>query len=228
MASTPVLALDLDGTLVDTAPDLVATLNMLLERDGLRTLSMAEATDMIGAGVRALIERGLKAVEAERTPEQIDRLFDEFVAYYEPHIADASRPYPGVVAAIDRFRARGWTLAVCTNKLEGLSRALLRDLGIIDRFAAVCGGDTFENIRKPDGQHLLRTIAKAGGDPNLSVMVGDSETDVKTARNAGVPVVTVDFGYTPVPVATFGPDRLISHFDQLDEAVDAVLKARSS
>lgn len=227
MDSSPVLALDLDGTLVDTAPDLVATLNMLLERDGLRTLSMAEATEMIGAGVRALIERGLQAVGADRTPEQIDRLFDEFVAYYEPHIADGSRPYPGVVAAIDRFRARGWRLAVCTNKLEGLSRALLRDLGIIDRFAAVCGGDTFD-IRKPDGQHLLRTIAKAGGDPVASVMVGDSETDVKTARNAGLPVVCVDFGYTPVPVATFGPDRLISHFDQLDEAVDAILAARTA
>ncbi|MCW5695282.1 MAG: phosphoglycolate phosphatase [Bauldia sp.] len=227
MDSSPVLALDLDGTLVDTAPDLVATLNMLLERDGLRTLSMAEATEMIGAGVQALIERGLKAVGADRTPEQIDRLFDEFVAYYEPHIADGSRPYPGVVAAIDRFRARGWRLAVCTNKLEGLSRALLRDLGIIDRFAAVCGGDTFD-IRKPDGQHLLRTIAKAGGDPMASVMVGDSETDVKTARNAGLPVVCVDFGYTPVPVATFGPDRLISHFDQLDEAVDAILAARTT
>jgi len=149
------------------------------------------------------------------------------VAYYEPHIADASRPYPGVVAAIDRFRAKGWTLAVCTNKLEGLSRALLRDLGIIDRFAAVCGGDTFPNLRKPEGEHLLRTIAKAGGDPGQSVMVGDSETDVTTARSAGLPVVCVDFGYTPVPVATFGPDRLISHFDQLDEAVAAVVKSRA-
>ncbi len=225
MPAPPVLALDLDGTLVDTAPDLMTTLNHILAREGLTTVSLEQAKGMIGAGARALLERGMAANNAERSKAEMDRLFDDFLGYYTDHIADESRPYEGVVAAIDRFAAEGWRLAVCTNKLEGLSTLLLRELGLAERFAAICGGDTF-TVRKPDAEHLWQTIARAGGDRGNAIMVGDSGTDIETAKNAGIPVVAVDFGYTTVPVAEFGPDRVISHFDHLYEAVQELRAGR--
>lgn len=218
MPQSPTLALDLDGTLVDTAPDLMATLNVILTEEGLRPVGLAEAKGMIGAGARALLERGFAANRAERSAAEFDRLFERFLAHYSAHIADASRPYPGVVAAIDRLAGEGWRLAVCTNKLEGASRLLLEELGIADRFAAICGGDTFP-VRKPDPRHLFSTIERAGGDPRRALMVGDSATDIETARAAGIPVIAVDFGYTTVPVRDLGPDRVISHFDALYDAV---------
>ncbi len=127
--------------------------------------------------------------------------------------------YPGVTAALDRFETAGWSFAVCTNKIEYPSVLLLTALGVADRFAAICGKDTF-TVSKPDGDALLKTIAKAGGDPRRAIMVGNSKTDIETAKNAGVPVVAVDFGYTDLPVETFAPDRVISHFDELFDAVE--------
>lgn len=218
MTPTGTLAVDLDGTLVDTAPDLMAALNTVLRKGGYPTLGLEEATSMIGAGARALVERGLAAVGAELNVEEIDRIFDDFFAHYTSHIADEGRPFPGAVESIDRFRAAGWKTAVCTNKLEGLSRRLLEELSILDRFDAVGGGDSFD-VKKPNPEHLWRTIAAAGGDAKRAVMVGDSETDIATAKAAGIPVVAVNFGYTPLPVETFSPDRVISHFDELYDAV---------
>jgi len=211
---TGTLVVDLDGTLVDTAPDLMAALNMVLRKGGYPTLGMEEANNMIGAGARALVERGLAAVGADLNVQEIDRIFDDFFSYYTDHIADKGRPFPGAVAAIEQFRAAGWKTAVCTNKLEGLSRQLLSELGILNRFDAVGGGDSF-SVKKPNPEHLWKTIAAAGGDAGSAVMVGDSETDIATAKAAGIPVVAVDFGYTPVPVETFLPDRVIGHFDEL-------------
>lgn len=212
------LAIDLDGTLIDSAPDLMAALNTVLRQEGLPTVALEQAKGMIGAGARALLERGLAYVGADLPTPEVDKLFDDFFAHYTAHIADESRPYPGVIAAIDRFRADGWRIALCTNKLENLSRLLLKELDILDRFDAVGGGDTF-GVKKPNPEHLLRTIQAAGGDPSRAVMVGDSETDIATAKAAGVPVVAVDFGYTTVPVSAFAPDRIISHFDDLYSAV---------
>jgi phosphoglycolate phosphatase len=218
----PILVFDLDGTLVDTATDLVATLNVVLEQEGLDPIPYAEARSMVGHGARVLIERGLAANAVTRDTAAIDRLFDTYIAHYAAHIADTSLPFDGVVAALDRFAAEGWLLAVCTNKLEGLSMLLLDALGLSDRFAAICGADTFA-ARKPDPLALTETIRRAGGDPGRAVMVGDSKTDIDTAKAAGIPVVAVDFGYTPVPVTELGPDIVISHFDELGNAVAMVL-----
>lgn len=215
---TRTLVLDLDGTLVDTAPDLMAALNHVLTQEGYEPLPLEDAKGMIGAGARALLERGLAAVGAGADRAQVDSLFEVFLDYYTHHIADAGRPYPGVVEAMDRFAAEGWKLAVCTNKLEGLSRQLLDELGILGRFAAVGGGDSFD-VKKPDPNHLFQTIALAGGAPDYAVMVGDSETDIATAKAAKVPVIAVDFGYTTEPVSTFEPDRIISDFSELYDAV---------
>jgi phosphoglycolate phosphatase len=216
--SAPTVVFDLDGTLVDTAPDLVDTLNIVLSREGLPPVPFAVAREMIGGGARLLIERGLKAEGRAGSPREVDRLYDDFVAYYGDHLADRSLPFPGAVAAIEQLAARGCRFAVCTNKLERLSVSLLNALGLSPHFAAICGQDTF-GVQKPAPEILLRTIKQAGGNPARSVMVGDSANDIDVARAAKVPIVAVDFGYTATPVSLLGPDRIIDHFDKLPEAV---------
>jgi phosphoglycolate phosphatase len=220
-AAAPTLVLDLDGTLVDTAGDLVATLNVILGNEGLPPLGFDQARGFIGHGAKAMLEAGLAAAGVEASPERVGTLFDSFLAYYSEHIADHSAAFPGAVAALDRFAAEGWRLAVCTNKLESLARELLVTIGLADRFAAIAGQDTF-GVRKPDPRHLTETIMRAGGDPRAAIMVGDSEIDVATARAAALPVVGVTFGYSPVPMAALGPDRVIDHFDQLYESAVAL------
>jgi phosphoglycolate phosphatase len=212
---------DLDGTLVDTAPDLIETLNVVFARDGLPPVEYAAARDMIGGGARRMIESGLKLEGRTLADAVVDRMFADFIEYYAAHIADRSQPFPGLDAALDRLAARGCRFAVCTNKLEGLSRLLLEALGLTSRFVAICGQDTF-GIQKPDPEILRRTIEAAGGALPRAVMVGDSGTDIATARAAGIPVVAVDFGYSETPVRELRPDQLISHFDQLADAVFAL------
>jgi phosphoglycolate phosphatase len=219
----PLLVFDLDGTLAETAPDLVATLNMILKREGLRPVAYETARAMVGGGARLMLERGIAHAGSRLPEEKIDRLFEDFLEHYEAHIADATTLFPGVVAALDRFEAAGWRFAVCTNKIEQASVLLLKTLGIADRFAAICGKETFP-VSKPDRRALLMTIEKAGGSHESAIMVGDSKVDIETAQNAEVPVIAVDFGYTDQPVATHRPNRVISHFDALWDAV-ADLKA---
>jgi phosphoglycolate phosphatase len=220
----PTIVFDLDGTLVDTAPDLVATLNAVLAREGYGAVAYEEARTMIGGGARHMLERALVRQGAAIAPAELDRLFADFIPYYAAHIADRSRPFPGLEQALDRLAARGARFAVCTNKLEKLSVLLLERLGLAGRFAAICGQDTF-GIPKPDPELLRRTIARAGGEAASAVMIGDSVPDVAIARGAGVPVIAVDFGYSDVPASRLAADRVISHFDELPGAV-AVLLAR--
>jgi phosphoglycolate phosphatase len=212
---------DLDGTLVDTAPDLIETLNVVFTRNGLPPVDYAAARGMIGGGARRMIESGLKLEGRVLADGVVDRIFADFIAYYAAHIADRSQPFPGLDAALDRLAERGCRFAVCTNKLEGLSRLLLEALGLDPRFAAICGQDTF-GIQKPDPEILRRTIEAAGGVMQRAVMVGDSGTDIATARAVGIPVVAVDFGYSETPIRDLRPDRLISHFNELADAVFAL------
>jgi phosphoglycolate phosphatase len=221
----PTIVFDLDGTLIDTAPDLIGTLNLVLRRHDVAPVAFDEARTMIGAGVKPLLQRALASRGKEFPPDRIDRLFAEFLEIYAAHIADQSRPFPGVEPALDALAAQGCRLAVCTNKLEWLSVKLLKQLQLASRFAAICGQDTF-TMRKPDPDMLRLTIARAGGDTGHAVMVGDSMTDVATARAAGVPVVAVDFGYTDTPPAQLGADRLIGHFNALPAAVMALVAVR--
>ncbi|MFY9968869.1 MAG: HAD-IA family hydrolase, partial [Roseiarcus sp.] len=158
----------------------------------------------------------------ELSPEKLEVLFGDFLAHYNAHIADHTELYPGVEAALAAFARDGWRQAVCTNKMEGSARLLIETLGVADRFAFICGQDTF-GVGKPDPKPLLGTIAASGGIRARAVMVGDSVTDIKTARAAGLPVIAVDFGYTDVPVSELGPDRVISHFDQLAAACAALM-----
>ena len=215
------LVFDLDGTLAETAPDLIDALNYVLARDGIAPVPVEAARSMVGAGARALIERGYARAGRALAKPQLDAQFVEFLAFYNEHVADKSTLFPGVSACLERCRAEGWRLAVCTNKIESSSKLLLGKLGVLDRFAFVCGQDTF-GVAKPDPKPLRETVAAAGGVIGRAVMIGDSVTDIRTARAAGIPVLAVDFGYTDVPVTELGPDRVISHFDALDEAVRAL------
>jgi len=217
------IVFDLDGTLVDTAPDLVGTLNAVLAREGCGALAYEDARTLIGGGARHMLERALSRQGVAVAPSELDRMFADFISHYAAHIADNSRPFPGLTQTLDRLAAQGARLAVCTNKFEGLSVLLLERLGLARRFAAICGQDTFA-IAKPDPELLWRTIARAGGSAAAAVMVGDSFADVALARAAQVPVIAVDFGYSDVPAAQLKADRLIGHFDELPDAVAAVLR----
>ena len=216
--TAPTLVFDLDGTLIDTAPDLVDTLNVVFAREGLPPVPYETARNSIGGGARMMIARGIAAEGRDLPAAQLEALFANFIAHYSEHIADRSRPFPGLIGALDALAAEGYRFAVCTNKLEALSVLLLKELGLAHRFAAICGQDTF-GVQKPDPEILRRTIAAAGGKPQRALMVGDSLTDIRTARAAGIPVIAVDFGYTDRPVSEFAPDRIISRFAQLPAAV---------
>jgi phosphoglycolate phosphatase len=214
----PVIVFDLDGTLIDTAPDLIATLNVVLTKEGLPPVPYDQARILIGGGAKAMLARGLAAEGRDASPAQLDKLFVDFVIYYSAHIADQSRPFPGLEQTLDQLSADGFKLAVCTNKLEGLSRKLLDALKLTSRFAFICGQDTF-GAPKPNPDTLRKTIAAASGGMSDAFMIGDSETDVLTARAAEVPIIAVDFGYTPRPIAEFLPDRVISRFAELPGAI---------
>jgi phosphoglycolate phosphatase len=224
--ASPLAVFDLDGTLIDTAPDLVDTLNIILAREGLAAVPYAAARNMIGGGARTMIERGLAAEGRPAGRVEVDGLYRDFVAHYSDHIADRSQPFPGMEAALDQLAAAGWRFAVCTNKLEGLSLKLLDILGLTARFDAICGQDTF-GVQKPHPDSLLKTIQRAGGAADRAIMIGDSATDINAARAAAVPVIAVDFGYTEVPVTQLSPDRIIDHYAKLPAAVFELASAWS-
>jgi phosphoglycolate phosphatase len=212
-----VVAFDLDGTLVDTAPDLIGTLNELLAEEGVAPLPMEEARPFIGRGARWMIERGFQAANAPLAPEAVQPLFERFIVRYNARIADESRPFPGAVAALEMLKAEGARLAVCTNKLTGLSVSLLDALSLLPLFDAVTGADAAP-AAKPDSRHLEAAIVAAGGTLRRAIMVGDAATDAGAARAAGTPLILVSFGYTETPAADLAPDILIHHFDELPEA----------
>jgi phosphoglycolate phosphatase len=205
---------DLDGTLVETAPDLLDSLNHCLAIARMEPVDALRLRSYVGMGGKVMIERAFAAQGRPLSEDRLAELLVAFLQHYTDNIPGRSLAFPGVDAALDRFAAAGWTLAVCTNKYEALSRKLLEALGMAPRFAAICGQDTFD-FRKPDPRHLLETIRLAGGDHEHAIMIGDSRTDIDTAKNAGLPVVAVDFGYTDRHVREFEPSRVISHFDEL-------------
>jgi phosphoglycolate phosphatase len=226
MSPVRTVVFDLDGTLVDTAPDLINALNFVLGREGLPAIPLATARNMIGAGARRMIERGLEAEDRAASVADITRLTADFVDHYAAHIADLSRPFEGLEAALDRLAADGYRFAVCTNKLEWLSKLLLDRLGLSPRFAAICGADTF-GVSKPDPAILQQTVARAGGELASAVMVGDAGPDVGVARRAGIPVIGVASGYTEIPIAELKPDRLINHMRELPAAVESLMLQRN-
>jgi phosphoglycolate phosphatase len=212
------IVFDLDGTLIDTAPDLIDTLNFIFAQEGLPVVPFGTARNLIGGGAKAMIERALIDEGRTCSTKELDHLYKAFLVHYAAHIADRSRPFPKLEATLEGLAATGHRLAVCTNKLEWLSIRLLQTLKLAQHFAAICGQDTF-GVQKPDPVMFRGTVRRAGGEPSKAIMIGDSKTDIATARAAEVPVVAVDFGYSDVPIQTLTPDRLISSFAELPAAV---------
>jgi phosphoglycolate phosphatase len=216
------IVFDLDGTLVDTAPDLIAATNHALADLTLPPVSAETLRNAIGFGARHMIVEALRESSHTEDEAGVDRLLALFLDHYEANIARESRPFEGAVDALERFRAAGARLAVCTNKRAGLSNRLLAALGLAPLFATVAGRDTFP-VCKPHPDHLTGAIALAGGDPRTAIMIGDTSVDIATARAAGIPVVGCTFGYSDVPVATLAPDAVIAHFSELEAAVTTLL-----
>lgn len=210
---------DLDGTLVDSAPDLAAATNHVLGTLGLAPVDEIEIRPFVGHGALAMIDGATRAHGCVLAEPELHRLFSVFLAYYGDHIADRSRPYPHLVDTLGHLAEEGAALAVCTNKVAIHANKLLKSLDLDKHFAAITGRDSLIAC-KPDPRHFTGTVALAGGDPRSAIMVGDSETDIRTAKAAGVPVVAVDFGYSVVPVETFSPDVVISDYQQLRRALD--------
>lgn len=220
----PALVFDLDGTLLDSVPDIGQALNRTLTDLGRPTVSAAQVRRFVGDGVRRLVERGLEATGGLPDAAAQDAALDRFMAIYGAIPADPACIFPGVLDTLRALAAAGHSLAVCTNKPEAITRELLRDLGLLELLAAVVGGDTLPQ-RKPAPEPLLAAIAGMGAVPAGALMVGDSENDVATARAAGVPVVAVSYGYSRVPLADLGADHMIDRFEELPGAL-AILASR--
>lgn len=212
---------DLDGTLVETAPDLCAALNHCLAQAGRPQVTVAEVRHMVGDGARALLRRGLAAAGAAPAEAEVERWFGELLVRYQEHVADSSVAFEGVVETLDAMQAAGGRHAVCTNKPILHTRTLLDALDLARRFEVVLGGDSLP-VRKPHPRHLLAALEALGVAPERAVMVGDSANDVAAARAAGLPVILVSFGYTTIPAAELGADALIDHFAALPEALAAL------
>lgn len=206
---------DLDGTLVDTAPDLYLALSHVLKNQGLPLISLESARTHVGHGARTLIEHALTETGAVFDELLLDHLLAQYLSYYKDNISNKSKIFPGVIETLSRIQGQGLKLGVCTNKREGLSRQLLDELGLARFFSVVLGSDTLP-VCKPDPHHLLETIARAGGHPDRSVMIGDSVTDIATAKAANIPIIAVSFGYAGGPAAHLGSDRIIDHYNQLE------------
>lgn len=215
------LIFDLDGTLVDTAPDLMAATNHVMKTLKRRPVTMEEVRSFVGYGARALIARGCAATGEPVDDRAIESLYQEFIIYYAANIAAFSKPFPGLIPFLDKCHSSGMVMGICTNKLESLSVRLVHALGLAPYFGAIVGPDTI-GATKPDPRIFQETLTRLDKPQGKSVMFGDSETDIKTARNAGMPVVAVSFGYTPIHVSSLNPTRVIDHYDEAWEALTSI------
>jgi len=222
---TPALIFDLDGTLVDTAPDLLGALNAVLVDAGQPPVALADMRHLVGFGARALIANALERTGAAGEPQQIDAMKEAFLAYYRGHIAELTRPYPGVEETLAGLKADGARMGVLTNKPHDLTLLLMGKLGLDKYFAAVFGQGRMP-YTKPDAR-IFRDVVEAVGGAG-ALMIGDSITDVLTARAGGAPVVLVSYGYTPEPARTLGADAVVDRFSDVPEAARRLLAGREA
>ncbi|NKB57284.1 MAG: phosphoglycolate phosphatase [Alphaproteobacteria bacterium] len=210
------LVFDLDGTLIHSAPDLAAALNLVLEEAGRDTVTLHQVTQMIGDGIAVLVERGFAATGGP-ADDQTARL-DRFHHHYGKATADLTELYPGVLETLQALAAAGHRMALCTNKPAQATASVLEAFGLARFFEAVAGGDTFA-VRKPSPGHLLGTLQMMDADPEHAVMIGDSPNDVQVALNAAIPAIAVSYGYRRVPAEEMGADILIDHFHEVPAAL---------
>ncbi|MEQ1618023.1 MAG: phosphoglycolate phosphatase [Terricaulis sp.] len=219
------IVFDLDGTLVDTAPDLVRALNETLDLDGLPHMKLENVRTLVGRGARALIERAAGLSGVTYSADRLDKLTKEFIDFYRADIARASRPFPGAADALNALTALGVKVAVCTNKRTDLSVQLLEALGLAEFFSAIVGADAVAD-KKPHPDHYRAAVSRAGGVARRSLMVGDTIADVAAARAAGAPSIIVAFGYSDVAAESLGADALLRHFSDLTPICRRLLAAR--
>lgn len=221
----PILVFDLDGTFAHTAPDLLDSLNHCLSLADLPPADPANLMRYVGHGGKVMIERAMQARGRTVSTSELDRLMKGFIDHYEAGMPGKTQAFAGAVGVLDAFDGAGWIHAICTNKYEGMSKRLLAGMGYADRFMAICGQDTFA-FKKPDPRHLTETIKMAGGDRDRAIMVGDSITDIDTAKAAGIPVIAVTFGYSDRPVHEYEPSVVIERFSDLTlELANRILEA---
>lgn len=224
----PIIVFDLDGTLIDTASDLIDSINHALAAEGFAAFDRLAMGSLVGMGGRAMIRHAYMLADRRVDADIVERYNQVFLDHYAAGIPGISRPYPGVLEAIGRARAAGYIVAICTNKPEAMARSLVERLELSKLFDAITGGDTFA-FRKPDPRHLMETITQAGGDAERALMIGDSRTDIDTAKAAGIPVVAVNFGYSDRHVREFEPSAVISHYDELTmELIEKLVAAAKS
>jgi phosphoglycolate phosphatase len=201
---------DLDGTLIDTAPDLLATMNTLLAREGRAPLDAKIIRKLVGRGARNLIADSFRATGESIDPARIEPLYQDFLADYGSHIAAASRPFPGVIETLAALKAEGAVMGILTNKPHPSAVQLIEELGLAPFFAAVVGQGKYPWL-KPD-RRLFAAVLEELGPGGGAIMVGDSITDVQTARAGGIPVILMSYGYTPEPAESLGADRVLDDF----------------
>ncbi len=219
------IVFDLDGTLVDTAPDLVRALNETMDLEGLPRVKLQTVRQLVGQGARVLIERAAALHGVTFTSNRLDALTDEFVGFYRADIAAESKVFPGAMEAISELAADGAKFAVCTNKRTDLSLQLLDALGVSERFSAIVGADVVAQ-RKPHPEHYQAAVTRAGGTVRRSVMIGDTVADVGAARAAGAPVIVVRFGYCDGACETLGADAIIDRYSDLAPICRRLLATR--
>jgi phosphoglycolate phosphatase len=213
---------DLDGTMIDTAPDLIHAANHVLKANGLGRVATRIIQPAVGYGARAMIHAAMEFLGREPSDSELTRMTEQFIAYYAENILVDSREFPGLTEALEILKAEGALLAVCTNKREGLAKALLKGLGIDHYFQAIAGRDTFPKC-KPDPAHVLETIRMAGGNAARAVMIGDSSADSLAAQGAGVPFIGVSFGYGESPIELLKPDAVIHSLTELIPTLRSLL-----
>ncbi|MCF8482100.1 MAG: HAD hydrolase-like protein [Rhodospirillum sp.] len=211
--------LDLDGTLVDSAPDLADTLDLFLATMNLPPLGLEATRQRIGHGIHHLVAEGLAAQGVTLDPVSLSGAVDGFLKIYAGRLSAKTRPYEGAADALASLRLTGWRLVVCTNKLEASARGILQDLGLMWAFALIAGPDTF-GVAKPDPAHLLRTLPEDRPPSYPVVMVSDSTIDVDAARAARIPVIAVTWGYSRIAAADMGADRVAGSFGAIPGMVE--------
>ena len=218
----PALVFDLDGTLVDTAPDLLGAMNAVLMQEGRETIDPTTLRHMVGFGARSLIEQAMAATGERILAERLPALVDSFVSHYRERIADESRPFPYVVETLSHFQRRGLAMGVLTNKPHELTVPLLDKLDLTKHFGAIHGAGRYAYV-KPDPRVLNHLLDELGAKRDRAVMIGDSATDVATARAAGIPVIVLSYGYTPIPAAELGADAVIDRFSDLPSILNKLV-----
>jgi phosphoglycolate phosphatase len=213
---SPKLIFDLDGTLVDTAPDILGAMNGVLAARNRPAIAPDTLRHMVGFGARSLIEQAFTVTGGEARAEEMPELLTIFLDHYRAHLADFSLPFPGVEETLTRLKEDGAQLAVLTNKPHDMAGPLLEKLGLARFFAATYGAG-FKPYSKPDPRIFADVVAACGG--GAAVMIGDSVTDLHTARAASAPCILVSYGYTPVPAASLGADAVLDDFRHLPEAI---------